>query len=63
MLQSLLTLDCKYSCQTDHLYLEIFRHPGYGTSEIAISKAKFIEHLIIAVHTSAEAEAVGIVKL
>ncbi|AFI91521.1 IS1400 transposase A [Pectobacterium parmentieri] len=46
---------CKYPGKPDHSLLEIFRHTEYVTEEIAMRKARFTEHQIIAVLKSVEA--------
>ncbi len=40
---------CKYSCETRHSLLEIFRHTDYVPEEIGMRKIRFTEHQIIAV--------------
>ncbi len=46
---------CKHPGKPDHSHLEIFRHTEYILEEIAIRKARFTEHQIIAVLKSVEA--------
>jgi putative transposase len=46
---------CKHPGKPDHSHLEIFRHTEYILEEIAMRKARFTEHQIIAVLKSVEA--------
>ena len=41
--------DCKYPGKADHSHLEIFLHTVMFPEEIAMRKARFTEHQIIAV--------------